>query len=438
MDLAERPLAPVALAAPLGLLAVAELAARLSYGSTVRAGLASGSATHATQTGASLPAALLMTAFCLLATVPAALPRPVLAAVTAWAAALASLLLFDLVTAGGAAALVMASYRLARAGSRVLAVALAAPFLGIALGLAVTASRASLVNGGTRSLAVSGVETYVLAVMLASAIPVAVVAATARGAREEGRTHSAARELAEGMLADHLARGERARIARELHDVVAHHISVIAVQAETARLTTPGLPDAGADRFAAIGDTARAGLTEMRRLLGVLREDATTDLDTAEPGTPAPPAKALAAARQPQPGLAQLGELVDEARAASGTVVRLIVSGPMARLDPGVELAAYRIVQEALTNARRHAAGAAADVELRYAGDVLRLRIRDNGPGLADRQAGHGLLGMRERAAAVGGSLQTGPAPGGGFRVEAELPAKALDTVASAPIGARE
>jgi signal transduction histidine kinase len=110
----------------------------------------------------------------------------------------------------------------------------------------------------------------------------------------------------------------------------------------------------------------------------------------------------------------------------------------MARLDPGVELAAYHIVQEALTNARRHAAGAAADVELRYAGDVLRLRIRDNGPGLADRQAGHGLLGMRERAAAVGGSLQTGPAPGGGFRVEAELPAKALDTVASAPIGARE
>jgi signal transduction histidine kinase len=209
--------------------------------------------------------------------------------------------------------------------------------------------------------------------------------------------------------------------------VVAHHISVIAVQAETARLTTPGLPDAGAQRFAAIGDTARAGLTEMRRLLGVLREDA----NLAEPDLPQLPA----ADRQPQPGLAQLGDLIDEARQAAGSVVRLIVSGPVTRLDPGVELAAYRIAQEALTNARRHAPGAAVDVELRYAGDVLRLRIRDNGPGLADRHTGHGLLGMRERAAAAGGSLRTEPAPGGGFRVEAELPAKALDTMASAPLG---
>jgi signal transduction histidine kinase len=285
------------------------------------------------------------------------------------------------------------------------------------------------------SLAAAGVETRVLAVLLASAIPVAAVTALARGAREEGKTHSAAREAAEGMLADHLARGERARIARELHDVVAHHISVIAVQAETARLTTPGLPDAGAQRFAAIGDTARAGLTEMRRLLGVLREDA--HLTGPEP--PVPAAQAPAVDRHPQPGLAQLGELIDEAREASGSVVRLIVSGPVARLDPGVELAAYRITQEALTNARRHAPGAAVDVELRYAGDVLRLRIRDNGPGLAPRRTGHGLLGMRERAAAAGGSLQTGEAvPGGGFRIEAELPAKALDTVASAPIGARE
>jgi signal transduction histidine kinase len=214
--------------------------------------------------------------------------------------------------------------------------------------------------------------------------------------------------------------------------VVAHHISMIAVQAETARLTTPGLPDAGAQRFAAIGDTARAGLTEMRRLLGVLREDARQ----ADPEMAAPAIQIPAVERQPQPGLPQLGELIDEARAASASVVRLIVSGPVARLDPGVELAAYRIVQEALTNARRHAPGAAVDVELRYAGDVLRLRIRDNGPGLAPRRTGHGLLGMRERAAAAGGSLRTGPAPGGGFRIEAELPAQALDTLASAPIGA--
>ena len=463
MDLAERFSAPALLAAVLGLLAVAELAGRLPVGSTAHVGAPRGQVTHI---GPNTLTALLMAAFCLLATVPAGLRRPVSAAVAVWVAALTSLLLFQLVTAAGAAALVMASYRLARAGSRVLAVGLAAPFLGLALGLAVTASRASLVNGSPRDLAGAGVETYVLAVLLASAIPVAVVAATAREAREEGQTRSAARQLAEGMLADHLARGERARIARELHDVVAHHISVIAVQAETARLTTPGLPEAGAQRFAAIGDTARAGLTEMRRLLGVLREDA----HLAEPEIPGPAAPGLAAPglaapglaapglaapglaapglaapglaapspvadRQPQPGLPQLGELIDEARAASGSVVRLIVSGPVARLDPGVELAAYRIVQEALTNARRHAPGAAVDVELRYAGDVLRLRIRDNGPGLAARHTGHGLLGMRERAAAAGGSLRTGPAPGGGFRIEAELPAQALDTMASAPIG---
>jgi signal transduction histidine kinase len=135
--------------------------------------------------------------------------------------------------------------------------------------------------------------------------------------------------------------------------------------------------------------------------------------------------------------LAQLGDLIDEAREASGSVVRLIVSGPVTRLDPGVELAAYRIVQEALTNARRHAPGAAVDVELRYDGDLLRLRVRDNGPGPAARRTGHGLLGMRERAAAAGGSLRTGDAPGGGFRIEAQLPAKALDTVTSAPVGAR-
>jgi signal transduction histidine kinase len=427
MDSAERLPAPVLLAAVLGLLAVTELAARLTSGVTMHAGAADGPVRHI---GTSLLTALLMAAFCLLATVPAGLRRPVPAAAAVWLAAMVSLVLFELVTVAGAAALVMASYRLARAGSRVLALVLAVPFLGLAVAVAVAVSRPVLPPGSVSGLAVAGIETRTLAVLLASAIPVAVVAAIARGAREVDRSHSATRELAEGMLADHLARGERARIARELHDVVAHHISVIAVQAETARLTTPGLPEAGAERFAAIGDTARAGLTEMRRLLGVLREDA----HLAEPAVPTP---APAGDRHPQPGLAQLGDLIDEAREASGSVVRLIVSGPVTRLDPGVELAAYRIVQEALTNARRHAPGAAVDVELRYDGDLLRLRVRDNGPGPAARRTGHGLLGMRERAAAAGGSLRTGDAPGGGFRIEAQLPAKALDTVTSAPVGAR-
>ena len=293
---------------------------------------------------------------------------------------------------------------LVAAGAQYLGVVLAVPFLVLAL-----AGR-----GGDA------------AVLLAWGGPAAAGAGIAVRARREARTRTAAGEaLADTMLA-HTARGERARIARELHDVVAHHISMVAVQAETARLTTPGLPAAGAHRFAEIGDTARAGLTEMRRLLGVLREDAED-------------AGAIVADRHPLPGLPQLTELVDAARDASGAGIRLIVSGPVTEFDPGVELAAYRIVQEALTNARRHAPSAAVDVELRYAGDALRLRVRDNGPGPegapetpgtesytpADLAGGgHGLLGMRERTLAVGGTLWTGPAPGGGFLVEAVLPAK--------------
>jgi signal transduction histidine kinase len=347
----------------------------------------------------------------------------------------------------------------------------ATPYLGIALALPFLA------------LALAG-RGGAAAMMLAWGGPAAAGTGIAVRARRETRTRTAAGEaLADTMLA-HTARGERARIARELHDVVAHHISMVSVQAETARLTTPGLPAAGAQRFAEIGDTARAGLTEMRRLLGVLREDAAD-------------AGATLADRHPQPGLRQLAELVDAARDAAGTAARLIVSGPVAEFDPGVELAAYRIVQEALTNVRRHAPGAAVDVELRYADDALLLLVRDNGPGpagLPDGSAngcatagenddgqvttgptpgapgrvpagtpgggngsgppadgghglvgvrerataaaavapagpapaygGHGLLGMRERALAVGGELRTGAAAGGGFLVEALLPAK--------------
>ena len=437
MDSAARPLGPVALGTVLGLLSVTELAIRLTSKSTVHAGLAAGPPAHA---GITLPTALLMCAFCLLATVPAGWLRPLPAALAVYAAALVSLVLFELVTIAGAAALLVTAYRLARSGSVVLAVALAAPFLGLALVLAGPAPRPAAVPVATNAsgLWAAGADTRVLAMLLAAAIPVAVVAALVRGAREQTETHSATRELTEGMLADHLARGERARIARELHDVVAHHISMIAVQAETGRLTTPGLPAAGAQRFAAIGDTARAGLTEMRRLLGVLREDAEQDKETGpdlEPATLERPGagRAGATGRRPQPGLPQLGDLVDGAREASGSVVRLIMSGPVTRLDPGVELAAYRIVQEALTNTRRHAPGAAVDVELRYAEDWLLLRIRDNGPGQAARShTGHGLLGMRERAAAVGGALQAGDARGGGFCVEAELPAKAPDAMTGA------
>jgi signal transduction histidine kinase len=255
-------------------------------------------------------------------------------------------------------------------------------------------------------------ETRVLTLLLASLIPAAAWAGTATRSRQAAQAHTAAQAVIAGTSFEYAARGERARIARELHDVVAHHISMVSVQAETARLTTVGMPDVGARRLAAIGDTARAALTEMRRLLGVLREDADSE---------------QVAARRPQPGLGQLNELLDAARDASGSRTRLIVCGSPVLLDPGVELAAYRIAQEALTNARRHAPGAAVDVELHYADEVVCIRVRDNGPGppLAASEGTHGLLGMCERAAAVGGRLRFGAAAGGGFVVEATLPAKA-------------
>ncbi|WP_344216199.1 sensor histidine kinase [Kribbella sancticallisti] len=247
-----------------------------------------------------------------------------------------------------------------------------------------------------------------LVALLAVIYLVGAVIVTGRRQRlKEAAARDESSRLVADTLLEHALRGERARIARELHDVVAHHISMIAVQAETARLTTPGLPAEGADRLVAIGDTARAALTEMRRLLGVLREDAGT-----EP------------TRKPQPSLQQLVDLVDDARDSTGASTRLIVHGLVGPLDPGLELIAFRIIQEALTNTRRHAPGAAVDVELEYGADELRLRVRDNGPGRSTGKSGegHGLLGMQERAATVGGWLRTGPAPVNGFLVEATLP----------------
>ena len=340
--------------------------------------------------------------FALLATVPLLFLRPLAAAAVVTAANVASLASFGFVTVAGIAAQLIAGYRLGRADEgRRGSIAARSAGQPLAIGLGLPFAALALTSHGN-----------VAAVLLAAGAPAAAATGIAARARREARTRTAAGEALADTMTEHSARGERARIARELHDVVAHHISMVAVQAETARLTTPGLPAAGAQRLSEIGDTARAGLTEMRRLLGVLRDDAED-------------AGATVADRHPQPGLPQLAELIDAARDASGAAARLIVSGPVAEFDPGVELAAYRIVQEALTNARRHAPGAAVDVELRYDDNALHLRVRDNGPGPQQLAGGgHGLLGMRERALAVGGSLRTGADAGGGFLVEVDLPAK--------------
>jgi signal transduction histidine kinase len=221
-------------------------------------------------------------------------------------------------------------------------------------------------------------------------------------------------ELVEGQQRqqqDQAARAlleERARIARELHDVVAHHMSVIAVRAETAPFRIPELPQSAKDDMAETSAIAREALAEMRRLLGVLR------------GADTGPERA------PQPGMERLDALVAGVR-GTGLAVDLRITGDRRPLPAGVELSAYRILQEALSNTLRHAPGARASVEVRYEADRLWLRIQNDAPPVrVDRPppalAGQGIVGMRERAAMLAGELTAGPTSEGGYLVEAALP----------------
>ena len=200
---------------------------------------------------------------------------------------------------------------------------------------------------------------------------------------------------------------ERARIARELHDIVAHAVSVIVVQAGAERRSLAGELAGTRDVLASIEQTGRGALAEMRRLLGMLREDG---------GEPA-----LA----PQPTLARLEPLLEQVRAA-GLEVDVSVEGERSRLSPGLDVSAYRIVQEALTNALRHAGPARAEVVVRYGERELAIAVRDDGRGNASGNGrGHGLVGMRERAALYGGQIDAGPSDDGGFEVLVRLPLEA-------------
>jgi signal transduction histidine kinase len=210
---------------------------------------------------------------------------------------------------------------------------------------------------------------------------------------------------------------ERARIARELHDVVAHHVSMMVVQAEAGPVAVERDPARAAGAFEAVAATGRQALVELRRLLGVLRGDGAQ-----------PPSLA------PQPGLDEVPSLVEQVGRA-GLEAELVVEGDPRPLPPGVDLSAYRIVQEALTNALRHGASGQARVLVRYGEHDLELQI-ENGVGSAsgrrstdsdrhDRRSGRpgqGLIGMRERVNLFGGELSAGPAPDGGFIVAARLP----------------
>ena len=197
---------------------------------------------------------------------------------------------------------------------------------------------------------------------------------------------------------------ERARIARELHDVVSHAISVVVLQARGGRKLLDDEPAAAREAFDVIERVSEQALTEMRRLLGLLRQG-DDELVLA-----------------PQPSLARIGELVDGLE-ASGLPVQVTVEGEPAPLPPGVDVSAYRIVQEALTNALKHAGPARAHVVLRYGPDDLELEILDDGTAAGHgRGSGHGLVGIRERVAVIGGELDSGRRPEGGYAVRARLP----------------
>jgi signal transduction histidine kinase len=263
-------------------------------------------------------------------------------------------------------------------------------------------------------LIVSFVNANNVAGLLLATLAILVVGDQIRRRREVQRALVEEEERTELAQARRAVAEERNRIAREMHDVVAHHMSLIAVRAETAVYRIEGVPPAVADELAAIAGTSREALAEMRRLLGVLRSDSQTLLT------------------EPQPVLDDLTGLVRDARAAGVQVTFEPLPGT--EVPPAVGLTAFRIVQEGLSNARRHAAGAPVLIRLSRIDTTLKVYLH-NGPGCpsgpsgpsgpaADQAEGdrHGLLGMRERAAAVGGTLDAGPTPDGGFEVEARLP----------------
>jgi signal transduction histidine kinase len=224
----------------------------------------------------------------------------------------------------------------------------------------------------------------------------------ARTAALEARAERLEREQAEAARV--AVQSERALIARELHDVVAHSVSVIVIQAGAARRVMDEQPAEARAALASIEASGREALAEMRRLLGILRSDE----------APAPLA--------PQQGVANLGPLIANARAA-GVVVGLSIDGTPRPLAPGIDLAVYRIVQEAVTNTIKHAAPARATIRLSYEPGAIVVAVRDDGrrPAAAPG-TGHGLIGMEERVRLYGGEFEAGPLPGGGFAIQARIP----------------
>jgi signal transduction histidine kinase len=317
------------------------------------------------------------------ATLPAARRRPLAAA----AGALTVFWLSPISPRYAWIALVPLAYALYRVAERHRP-AVAAAALGAALTAPVATALPSFRHPG-------GVVPFALVLAVAWTVGVAV---------RQHRLYGEALLQQEAKRAEERAAQQRARIARELHDVVAHGMSVITVQAAYGRLVVQAEPAQAADALAAIETTGRQSLAELRRLLGVLRAG---DHSPAED--------------EPAPGLTDLPQLA-ERTARAGVRVDMSVSGRPGTLGPGLELSAYRIVQEALTNVVKHAGTDHARVTIEHRRDAIVLAIVDRGCGGEVRQEGHGLTGMRERAAIYGGTVLAGPLPDGGFRVSATLP----------------
>jgi signal transduction histidine kinase len=249
---------------------------------------------------------------------------------------------------------------------------------------------------------------FTLGALIAASWVLGYALRTRRDYVAELRDRTARLEAEEGERAARAVVDERLRIARELHDVIGHSISLIAIQTEAAARSARSDPDAVPAFLGRISAASRQALAEMRGVLAVLRPDAEAELG-------------------PQPGLEQVGELVASLR-AGGLETRLEAE-PL-DLPPGIALAVYRIVQESLTNVLKHAgAGAKAGVTIIRSGGTVRVSVHDDGAGPSGRAPGtaHGIVGMRERAAAYGGTLRTGTRPGGGFEVEAAIPLPAQE-----------
>ncbi|WP_327360722.1 sensor histidine kinase [Streptomyces sp. NBC_01296] len=263
-----------------------------------------------------------------------------------------------------------------------------------------------------------GVTTTVALLFVLSGSFLAVTGAL-RGIGDAQQRIAEQESISEAERARRTLLEERARIARELHDVVAHHMSVITVQADSAPYRLPGMPEPVQEEFAAIAASARESLGEMRRLLTVLRSDQANGRNgTAESG----------GAPAPQPGIGRIQQLVEATVRAGQPVELSLAAGAAQAAPPAVDLSAYRIVQEALANVVRHAPGAETRVSVTHdAEEVLVLVV--NGPAARDAVValessgtGHGLVGMQERVRLTRGTLDTGPLPDGGFRVAARLP----------------